>query len=284
MIIKDKLLRNIGILSCIISLIICIIMIATIDAKSIVYADQSMEKVSTPFYETEDNDSKDTADHISCNQIIEASFSSYYDIDWFRFLLADETQIDIKFNPNSSDYIDVYFTIYDINGNGILHKEVWGYGSSASYSVDLSAGEYYIKITTFDRAYNYSFIIELEHEHEGEIYIVNTPTCISPGRGIKECNICGYREEIYLPRTEYHRYDDGYQIQESTILEMGEILYTCTDCGHQEYAIDKSKVWILPTIIVGSICFVLAVIGLVFYLIYLFRDDDDDTFDDIMNY
>lgn len=67
-----------------------------------------------------------------------------------------------------------------------------------------------------------------------------------------------------------HIRDNGKIVKKTTIFQVGEIEYTCTFCGEKEIVKDKSKVWILPVIIVGA---VLAVIGLINYVKMMKKKD-----------
>ena len=218
-------------------------------------------------WETEINNSKDTADLIEVNTVCNGSLSMNGDVDWYKFTVSSNCQVAISFGHDVLDSQSTYWTIilydhtavtklYTYNRRGNTETAISDY-------VDITSGTYYVKVMKdYYSGKNYELSIIEKHDHRGEWIQTVEPTCTEGGSESRECTICGLVETRDLEALG-HKYNSGEQIEEATIVKKGKIEYTCEQCGDQYTEDDKSKVWILPVICVGG---VLVIIGLINYI------------------
>lgn len=215
-------------------------------------------------WETEDNNTSDKADEITCNNPYYGNLSTDKDEDWYKFNLSAGFEISISFLHDVFDDDRTYWFVYLYKRDPFLeevnHFYVYGNSNKTSDFITLSAGVYYIKITDgfYHSPLTYSISVNIKHDHVGVWTETTPPTCIASGTETKVCTVCGNTETREVPMTEHIR-DNGKIVKKTTIFQVGEIEYTCTVCGEKEIVKDKSKTWVLPVIIVGAL---LVIIGL----------------------
>ncbi len=226
-------------------------------------------------WETEDNNTYDKADEITCNKSYYGNLSTEKDEDWYKFNLSANCDISISFSHDVFDDDRTHWWVYLLKSDPFLDNvtDFYVYGNSDKTSdfITLSAGVYYIKITDgfYHSPLTYSFSVTVKHDHVGIWTVTTPPTCIASGTETKICTVCGHSETREVPMTEHTR-DNGKIVKKTTIFQIGEIEYTCTFCGEKEIVKDKSKVWVLPVIIVGV---VVVVIGLINYIKMMKKKD-----------
>lgn len=219
-------------------------------------------------WETEDNNTSDKADEITCNTPYYGNLSTAKDVDWYKFNLSADCEISISFLHDVFDDDRTYWFVYLLKSDPFLdeatHFYVYGNSNTTNDFTALTAGVYYIRINHgfYHSPLTYSFTVNVKHDHVGVWTVTTPPTCISSGTETKICTVCGHTETREVPITEHIR-DGGKIIKKTTIFQVGEIEYTCTFCGEKEIVKDKSKVWVLPVVIAGA---VLVVIGLINYV------------------
>ena len=60
---------------------------------------------------------------------------------------------------------------------------------------------------------------------------IKAPSCYVDGVKIQQCSVCQVTQEVVLPATGEHVWDEGAQTKAPTCLEKGEMTYTCTTEG-----------------------------------------------------
>jgi len=218
-------------------------------------------------WETEINNSKDTADIIEVNEVYKGSLSTNGDVDWYKFTVSSNCQVAISFNHEVINSGSTYWKIILFDNTAVTKLYTFSrYGNTAtaiSDYVDVTPGTYYAKVEASNYSgKDYELSIIEKHDHRGEWIQTVEPTCTEGGSESRECTICGLVETRDLEALG-HKYNSGEQIEEATIVKKGKIEYTCEQCGDQYTEDDKSKVWILPVICVGG---VLVIIGLINYI------------------
>ena len=126
---------------------------------------------------------------------------------------------------------------------------------------DVIAGTYYLKVAPYSYSgVDYSLRIIEYHDHTGQWVEKVVPTCTTAGSEERICTICGNVETRDVAALG-HDYGEGVHTKDATIIHTGEITYTCSRCGDSYIEKDKSKVWILPVIIVGAVVVLFGVIN-----------------------
>lgn len=219
-------------------------------------------------WETEINNSKDTADNIAVNEVYKGSLSmNGGDVDRYKFTVSSNCQVAISFNHEVINSGSTYWKIILYDNTAVTKLYTFSrYGNTATVIfdyVDVTPGTYYAKIEASNYSgKNYELSIVEKHDHRGEWIQTVEPTCTEGDSKSRECTICGLVETRDLEALG-HKYNSGEKIEEATIVKKGKIEYTCEQCGDQYTEDDKSKVWILPVICVGG---VLVIIGLINYI------------------
>ncbi|MGN0531609.1 MAG: hypothetical protein ACI4IN_02290, partial [Eubacterium sp.] len=102
------------------------------------------------YYESEDNDSYNSADSVPVNSTIYGVCTDAYDDDWYKFTLNSSAKVDVNFSftrADNSGYWDV--EIYKCYSNGskseLDYERFYCYDGSDSFaSLGLPSGTYYI--------------------------------------------------------------------------------------------------------------------------------------------
>ena len=114
-------------------------------------------------WETENNNSKSTADSMNVNQTINGALSTSSDVDWYSFEITQEGYLKVSFEHTflSSSYQHWEIYLYDSSGvNNITggmdnYIAAKGNANASSWNYGVSAGTYYIKVKSVS-SYNYS--------------------------------------------------------------------------------------------------------------------------------
>lgn len=220
-------------------------------------------------WESEVNNTSDKANEISLNSAYYGTLRSYEDVDWYKFTVPTNCKISVSFNHTKLNSSDTYWLVYVYQSDAVTkltNFSVKGNADAASDYIDADNGTYYLKVycsTSYSHSGStYSIVVTEQHDHAGTWEKTTPPTCTVDGVETRVCTICGTSETREVTALGHTR-NNGRIIKKTTIFQVGEIEYTCTVCGEKEIVKDKSKVWVLPVIIVGAI---LVVIGLINYV------------------
>ncbi len=220
-------------------------------------------------WESEVNNTSEKANEISLNSAYYGNLKSYKDVDWYKFTIPANCVISISFNHAALNSSDTYWYVYIYKSDAatkLTDFSVKGNADAASDYIDGEKGTYYLQVKSCGyyrhSGETYSIVVTEQHDHDGVWEQTTPPTCTADGVETRVCTICGTSETRDVDATGHNR-NGGKVIKETTIFQVGEIEYTCTVCGEKEIVKDKSKVWVLPVIIVGAI---LVVIGLINYI------------------
>ncbi len=224
---------------------------------------------ATDDWETENNSSKNSANNISLNQTINGALSMKGDEDWYCVYVPSSREIAVTFShellSSSSSYWT--FTIYDSSNSKIYSMSRRGDTESVTSDyISVSSGTYYVKVKQYSSSYysgvNYSLCVLEKHEHTGDWLYSTAPTCTTSGVERRVCNICGYVETRDVAALG-HQYDEGTVLKEPSLLNSGEIEYTCVVCG--DSYIDKPFPGWWMLIVIG-IYAIIGIIGLAFLI------------------
>ena len=220
---------------------------------------------SSSDWETEKNNSMETADSISVNKTYNGSISSGGDVDWYKFTISSGCKIAITFNHEKLSSSSKYWTIYLYDSTAVTQLLEFGRKgdteTATSEYKDVIAGTYYLKVAPYSYSgVDYSLRIIEYHDHTGQWVEKVVPTCTTAGSEERICTICGNVETRDVAALG-HDYGEGVHTKDATIIHTGEITYTCSRCGDSYIEKDKSKVWILPVIIVGAVVVLFGVIN-----------------------
>lgn len=216
-------------------------------------------------WESEANNTSSKANNIYDGKIIGAT-NNAGDVDWYKFSISATDKIAITFKHSALDSSDTYWKVYVYDSDAVTQINFFTVaGNVLSTSGDyfeITPGDYYIKIETASHSNKtYTLTFDKFHEHVGD-WVKTTPTaCTEGGTESRTCTICGLVETRDVLPTG-HNYSDEY-IVKTTIFKVGTIKHTCLVCGDSYTVEDKSKVWILPVIIVGVI---VGIFGLINYI------------------
>ena len=120
---------------------------------------------SSSDWETENNNSKDTADYIDLTGSINASLSNSNDEDWFEFEIAEKGYFDITFNHTVIDESETCWRLYLYDSTGIngIEGSTGYYGitgnksSKTTNKYGVEAGKYYLKVIKHQLTMGYNF-------------------------------------------------------------------------------------------------------------------------------
>lgn len=225
-------------------------------------------------WETENNNSKESADEITFNKFFHGAITKRYDYDWYQLESNSSREVAITFNHPVIDYSDVLWEIYLYDSSGVTQLLKYGRrGNTETATTDfihVSEGIYYIKITGYNPPsiyYDYSssiyeFSVVEKHDHKGIWETTVEPTCTDKGVSTKTCTICGQVETRDIDPLG-HSFDDGKVIKKATPAQKGEIRHTCTICGEQYIEKDGHLLWVIP---VACICGIILLIGAINYI------------------
>ncbi len=101
-------------------------------------------------WETEDNNSKSSADTININETYGGSLMSNDDKDWYKFEVDEDKKLKLIFeNPGIGDKSNTYWTVYVYESDGstsVASQKIAGETPEVSFDDDFTKGTYYIKI------------------------------------------------------------------------------------------------------------------------------------------
>lgn len=146
-------------------------------------------------WETEDNNTSDKADEITCNNPYYGNLSTDKDEDWYKFSLSADFEISISFLHDVFDGDRTHWFVYLLKSDPFLeevnHFYVYGNSNKTSDFITLSAGVYYIKITDgfYHSPLTYSISVNIKHDHVGVWTETTPPTCIASGTETKVCTV-----------------------------------------------------------------------------------------------
>jgi hypothetical protein len=101
-------------------------------------------------WETEDNNSKSSADTININETYGGSLMSNDDKDWYKFEVDEDKKLKLIFeNPGIGDKSNTYWTVYVYESDAstsVASQKIAGETPEVSFDDDFTKGTYYIKI------------------------------------------------------------------------------------------------------------------------------------------
>jgi len=106
---------------------------------------------NTGKFETEDNNIIETTNKIQLNNAIIGNLSSSGDMDYFKFMVNQKTEIYINFEHAYWDSNTEYWKVQLISKNGGILKEFSVKGNvmeTACDKITLDTGDYYVKVST----------------------------------------------------------------------------------------------------------------------------------------
>lgn len=219
-------------------------------------------------WEIENNNTKETANEITFNQVINGAITRSGDDDWYKLEVNNSREIAITFNHPAMSSTSSYWRIYLFDASGVTELLKWGRRgdteSATSDYINVSAGTYFIKVARYDSyshsPLNYALSIVEKHDHTGIWKTTLEPTCTEKGISSRTCTICGFVETRDI-EAHGHSYDDGKVIKEAGVAQKGEIQYTCTICGDQYTKTDGHLLWVIPVACVGGVIVLIGVIN-----------------------
>ncbi|MBP5444632.1 MAG: hypothetical protein J6Y28_00535 [Acholeplasmatales bacterium] len=212
-------------------------------------------------WETEPNNSRESAISIKPFQVIDGNLSHDWDRDIYKVVLNNESTVSIVFNHEGTDYLASNKSYWHITmclsgkTSGVIDFNVDGTtGTTTSKEVKVQAGTYFIEVRNTQSFMSgnhsgepYSLYLYKNHTHIGEPEPTIKPTCTEKGNGIRTCTLCGTKENVDIDELG-HNYEVIDEIK-SNIFKQGETTYVCTRCGKKLVKKDKANSWIFPTII-----------------------------------
>ena len=193
---------------------------------------------SSSDWETEDNNSKNTANIIKVNKSVNGSLSMNGDVDWYTFNVSSNCEIAVTFNHEVIDSSSTYWKFYIYDNTGVT--ELLSYGRKGNTEtattdyISLSPGQYYIKVVKdYYSGKNYSLVVQEKHDCWGDFLVSKDATCTQDGMSEKRCNICNkLLESKTIPAD--HKYADWIIDSEASCSEYGSKHHTCSVCGYTE--------------------------------------------------
>ena len=139
---------------------------------------------ATEKYETEENNSFNTADEISVNQEYNGVIGTYNDVDWYKVSIPEDGYVSIAFNHAKIDDADDYWRVVVYQGDGVTYFNgvesiyaVAGNADSILPNMGFDKGEYYIKVMQGDgdqSLITYSFTVNFTATDNYEKELNNT--------------------------------------------------------------------------------------------------------------
>ncbi len=220
-------------------------------------------------WETENNNTKETADVVQVNQKINGNISVSGDVDWYKFTTNSTNEIALRFSHEVIDSTRTYWDIYLYDNSGSTKLSLSRRGDTEiviSDYVKITSGTYYVKVAQDNYSgVDYSLTVLTKHDHKGTWEITTAPTCTNGGIESRTCTICKSVERREIDALG-HSYDSGIVTKKATITAKGVIEYKCNICGKTFIEDDKHLIWALPAICSGVI---LLIFGVINYFIIL---------------
>jgi len=239
------------------------------DCRGIIY-DFKVNFTQTEDFELELNNDSSAANTISVNKTVGGVIAEENEADWFVFTVDHACEVAIAFAHTGR--VDNYFnaSLYASDKTKIGGVSA-GENSVESQYYSIGSGTYYVSVSAGYYHTNAEYTIKVieKHEHAGVWEQKLAPTCTTEGEEHRICTICGNLDKRPVSALG-HKFDEGVITREATVFKKGEIQHTCTVCKEKQIEADKSKVWILPVIIVGA---VVVAIGLVNYIRMMKKKD-----------
>ena len=119
--------------------------------------------------ETEDNNSRDTADAVVSGAEIKGQLSSETDIDYYSLAATAAGTISINFDPTVNSSYTEYYTVslMDSSGNVLASQDV---GKDTDFSAGITdAGTYYVAVDAYQSYWGSTY-------HDGGEYSLNIST------------------------------------------------------------------------------------------------------------
>ena len=195
-----------------------------------------MNFTSSNDWETENNNSKDSANVIKVNESINGSLSMKGDVDWYTFNVSASCEIAITFNHEVVDSSSTYWIIYVYDNTGVTTLLSWGRKgnteTATSDYITLSPGKYYIKVERDNYSgKNYSMVVQEKHDCQGSFVVLKASTCTEDGLREKRCNVCHkLLESENIPAE--HKYAGWTIDAEASCAECGLRHHICSVCGY----------------------------------------------------
>ena len=108
----------------------------------------NIKYTKSAYWETENNESYQTATKISLNQKYSGSISEGNDVDYYKFIVSKKTKISFNFVENVTYDNRVYYQVQILDSNTNLVKDILisANATSIAETMTLNTGAYYIKI------------------------------------------------------------------------------------------------------------------------------------------
>ncbi len=199
-----------------------------------------VEYTAASDWETEINNSKDSADSIQVNQTYNGSLSTNGDVDWYRIDISTTCEVALVFKHDLVDSGSKYWCI-DIFDSGasksLFFRGVSGREATVTTDyITLTSGVYYLRIK--DDYYsnkNYSFCLKEKHDCNGTFKTIIAPTCMEVGEQKKQCDVCGdILDTKSIPATG-HTCNNWIIDQDATCTKTGKRHAVCAVCGESVY-------------------------------------------------
>ena len=192
-------------------------------------------------WETENNNSKETASTIYFNSSTNGSLSTNGDIDWYKFTVSSGCEIAISLSYSSLDSSSTYWVInlYDSSAvTKLISMNCAGnVDSSTSEYLSVPSGTYYISITDYYYSgNNYILTVQEKHDCVGAFVITKEPTCTEAGTQDQICTVCGKLLDTEVAPATGHSSDNWEIEKEATCENDGKRRGTCQVCG--EYVLE----------------------------------------------
>ena len=176
-------------------------------------------------WETEFNDSRNTANPISIGTQYYGKIMHGSDYDYYYFDLNKSDTITITFSHDILSSSTKYWTItlYDASGSSLISRDSVGSSSPLTFEKDLSSGRYYVGICKYSSSSNivYSLLVSAKNVHT---HSYGSWTNYSSTQHKRTCS-CGNTQY------ENHSWNSGVVTTQPTHTSYGVRTYTCTVCG-----------------------------------------------------
>jgi len=113
-------------------------------------------------YEPNDEPSKATPAEIGA--VLENTFHSSGDIDWFKFQVTTAGRYNIHARGKNSNRLDTYIALFDSNLNSIAEDDDGGNALSSLISQNLNRGLYYVKVWCLDEEPDQGYTLSITAE------------------------------------------------------------------------------------------------------------------------
>jgi len=187
-------------------------------------------------WETENNNSKDTADEIKVNSSYNGALTTSSDVDWFKFTVSSKCDVAISFDHAALEESRTYWYIYIYDSAAssklLTFSSQGNVSNKTSDYVSLSSGTYYVKIQDdYHSGINYSIVVKERHDCNGPWKVVKNATCDQNGQREQTCDICGRVSKTETIPATGHKYGEWVIDRNPSCSKEGERHAKCSVCG-----------------------------------------------------